>query len=277
MSSRQGRSGFARLGLAALVSWSSFPIILLIMSSFGVADSSLVSRATKGVTADNYVRLFVEWGEFTRALGNSALVAGATVVIALSAATAAAYVLSRSRGRQRNLLKRLSVGLIVTRMLPPIVITIPIFPLLRNTGLFDTTFALVVVYSALYVTLGVFLMKSFLDAIPVELEEAALLDGCTRFEAFRKVTLPLVRGGLVATGVFIGLDAWNEYLFALTFTSNNARTAPLVIGEMLGAVYEVDWGAVLAASTIQLAPALALIWAVQRRLIGGMTMGALKG
>src|SRR5262249_23205512 len=152
-----------------------------------------------------------------------------------------AYALSRTRGRRARTLRRLSLVFILLRMLPPIVISIPLFPLIRAIGLFDNVATLIVVYAALYVSLGIFIMKAFFDDIPTEIEEAALMDGCTRLGAFLRVTLPLSKGGLIATGVFIGLDAWNEFLFALTFTSNAARTAPLVIGEMLGAVYEVDW------------------------------------
>jgi multiple sugar transport system permease protein len=189
----------------------------------------------------------------------------------------AAYALSRTRGSQVFGLRGLSFGFIAVRMLPPIVITIPLFPLLHQTPLFDTLISLVIIYTALFVSLGVFVLKPFFDEIPTEIEEAALIDGSSRLGAFVRILLPLARGGLVATAVFIGLDAWNEFVFALTFTSTDARTAPLQIGEMLGAIYEVDWGTVFAASTLQLLPVLVLVWGAQKHLVRGMTLGAVKG
>ncbi len=269
----------AWLALLVLVAWSALPIAFLAISSLKPASELLEVQALLPRHWDlgNYQRLLRDWPQFPRGLWNSVLVTAGTVVLALTVGAAAAYALSRTRGRAARSLRRLSLVFILLRMLPPIVISIPLFPLVREIGLFDHIATLILVYAALYVSLGIFIMKAFFDDIPTELEEAALMDGCTRLGAFLRVTLPLSKGGLVATGVFIGLDAWNEFLFALTFTSNAARTAPLVIGEMLGAVYEVDWGTVFAASTAQLAPVLIAVWIIQRQLIRGLTMGAVKG
>jgi multiple sugar transport system permease protein len=270
----------AWLGLLLIVAWSILPIVFVVLGSFKTPTelfSAVPTLWPSSPNFDNYVRLFEAWPDFPRSMFNSAVVTGGTVLVCLAAGSMAAYALSRTRGRGVGGLRALSFGFIAIRMLPPIVITIPLFPLLRQTAFYDSQIALIVIYAALFVSLGIFVLKPFLDEIPTEIEEAALIDGCSKASAFFRILLPLARGGFVATGVFIGLDAWNEFVFALTFTSTNARTAPLQIGEMLGAIYEVDWGTVFAASTLQVVPVLILIWLAQKHLIRGMTMGAVKG
>lgn len=270
----------AWLGLMVIVTWSILPIVFVVLGSFKTPNelfSAVPTLWPSNPNFDNYLRLLEAWPDFPRTLLNSAIVTAGTVIVCLAVGSMAAYALSRTRGRASGGLKALSFSFIAIRMLPPIVITIPLFPLLRQTVFYDSLLALMVIYAALFVSLGIFVLKPFLDEIPAEIEEAALIDGCSKPGAFFRILLPLARGGFVATGVFIGLDAWNEFVFALTFTSTNARTAPLQIGEMLGAIYEVDWGTVFAASTLQVVPVLIMIWFAQKHLIRGMTMGAVKG
>jgi multiple sugar transport system permease protein len=273
-------SVLAWIGLLALVAWSMTPIVFVVAGSFkspAELFAAVPSLWPANPGFDNYGRLLESWPDFPRTLLNSLIVTLSTVAICLCVGSMAAYALSRARGAGARGLRAVSFGYIAVRMLPPIVITIPLFPLLRQTPFFDTLAALAVIYSALFVSLGIFVLKPFFDEVPTEIEEAALIDGCSRLGAFFRVLLPLARGGVVATGVFIGLDAWNEFVFALTFTSTEARTAPLQIGEMLGAIYEVDWGTVFAAATLQVVPVLAMVWLAQKHLIRGMTMGAVKG
>jgi multiple sugar transport system permease protein len=277
---RSTRNLLAWAALLMLIGWSVLPIAFIVLGSlktpaelFRTGPSLLPSSPS----LRNYENLLATWPDFPRTMVNSAIVAGATILFSLLVGSMAAYALSRTRGAGSSVLRALSFGFIAVRMLPPIVITIPLFPLLRESGLFDTLLVLVVVYTALYVSLGVFMLKAFFDEVPRELEEAAFIDGCSHLGAFVRILVPVARGGFVATAVFVGLDAWNEFLFALTFTSTAARTAPLQIGEMLGAIYEVDWGSVFAASTLQVLPVLVMIWLAQKQLIRGMTMGAVKG
>ncbi len=203
----------AWLMLLALVAWSIFPIAFVVLGSFKPAKelfASVPALWPTHPTLDNYARLLTEWPDFLRTLFNSGIITLSTVLCCLVIASMAAYALSRTRGSQALGLRGLSFGFIAVRMLPPIVITIPLFPLLHQTPLFDTLISLVIIYTALFVSLGVFVLKPFFDEVPTEIEEAALIDGSSRFGAFVRILLPLARGGLVATAVFIGLDAWNE-------------------------------------------------------------------
>ena len=274
------REGLAWLALLVLVAWSISPIAFVVLGSFKRPPelfATVPDLLPRDPSFDAYVSLLTTWPDFPRTMLNSLATTGLTVLIGVLLASMAAYALSRSRGEGAKLLRQISSGFIAVRMLPPIIITIPLFPVLRDTGLFDSIAVLVLLYVAFFVSLGVFILKAFLDDVPREIEEAALIDGSSRLGAFVRVVVPVARGGFVATAVFIGLDAWNEFLFAMTFTSTAARTAPVQIGEMLGAIYEVDWGSVFAASTLQLLPVLILVWLAQKHLVQGMTMGAVKG
>jgi multiple sugar transport system permease protein len=167
--------------------------------------------------------------------------------------------------------------LITIRMFPPIVVIIPLFPVMNALGLLDTLAPLVFAGAAFGVSIATLLLKAFIDDIPPELEEAALIDGCTRFQAFYRVTLPLIAPGLAAVVVFISVGLWNEYLLPLVFTSSNARTAPVTIAIAINNIEGVQWGMLLAMSTIHLIPMLVLVMLMHKRLVQGMTMGAVKG
>ena len=149
--------------------------------------------------------------------------------------------------------------LIFIRLIPPIVITLPLFPVVNWLGLNDTHLILIVLYATFFVSLGTMVMRTFIDQIPRELDEAAHgRRGDSRARSCRKVILPLAAQGMVAVAVFVIVFAWNEFLFAFIFTTTRAKTAPLVISEMIGAVDGVEWGVLFAAATVQLLPVLAL-------------------
>jgi len=167
-------------------------------------------------------------------------------------------------------------GMLAARMLPPIIITVPLFPALNALRLNDTHLLLILLYAAFYVSLGTWIMRAFVAQIPLELEEAAAVDGAGIGTILVRIVLPLVVPGLIAVGLFVVVFAWNEYVFAMIFTTRNARTAPVVIGEMLGTVEGVQWGVIFAAATVQLVPVLALVIALQRFLVAGLTAGAVK-
>jgi multiple sugar transport system permease protein len=136
---------------------------------------------------------------------------------------------------------------------------------------------LILLYATFFVSLGTMIMKTFIDQIPRELDEAAVVDGASAWQTVTRVVLPLAAQGMIAAGVFVFVYAWNEFLFAFIFTTTRAKTAPLVISEMTGAVDGVEWGVLFAATTLQLAPIVLFVIIAQRYLIAGLTAGATKG
>jgi multiple sugar transport system permease protein len=255
--------------------WSAFPIALVVLSSFKPASEifAVPPSFVFTPTLDNYLVLWREHGAFFRALGSSLVVTLGTAVLVIAASTLAGYVYARYRSR---LLSGTAFGLLAARMLPPIIITVPLFPALNALHLNDTHTLLVLLYAAFYVSLGTWIMRAFVAKLPPELEEAAAVDGAGLGAILWRVVLPLVVPGIIAVAIFVVVFAWNEYVFALIFTTRNAKTAPVVIGEMLGTVEGVQWGVIFAAATVQLVPVLALVVALQRYLVAGLTAGAVK-
>jgi multiple sugar transport system permease protein len=266
----------ARLALAALVVvWSGLPIALVVLSSFKAPAQvfEVPPRILFAPTLDNYRALWVTSPEFFRALGNSLVVTAGATLLALVASVGSGYVFARFRGRS---LDGIALGILVVRMMPPIIVTVPLFPIVNALGLNDTHALLIALYAAFYVSLGTWMMRTFIRQLPYELEEAAAVDGATVMQILRRVVLPLAVQGLIALALFVVVFAWNEYVFAMVFTTRNAKTAPVVIAELLGTAEGVQWGMIFAAVTIQLLPVLVLVIALQRFLIAGLTAGAVK-
>ncbi|MCW1934888.1 carbohydrate ABC transporter permease [Pararhodobacter zhoushanensis] len=205
---------------------------------------------------------------------NSAIITVGATVLAVAASTCAGYIYSRNSSRFLN---GSVLFLIVVRLIPPIVITLPLFPIVNFLGINDTHGVLMVLYATFFVSLGTVLMRTFIDQIPRELDEAAQIDGAGRLTILRRVIVPLASPGILAVAVFVVVFAWNEFLFAFIFTGTNAKTAPLVISEMIGSIDGVDWGILFAASTVQLAPVLLFVVFMNRFLVAGLTAGATKG
>ena len=263
------------LALAAVLLWSGYPILLVAWSSlrqprdiFG-GGGSLWSLTTR-----NYANLWERWPDFFHNLANSLVIALCATALTLRVSFLAGYVYSRRAGRA---LTASAFFMILVRLLPPIVLTLPLFPAVNWLHLNDTRTVLVVLYCAFFVSLGTWIMKAFIDQLPRELEEAAAIDGAGLLQTLRLVVLPLSYAGLIATSVFIMVFAWNDFLFAFIFTAVDAKTAPLVISEMVGAIDGVDWGIVFAAATLQLLPILVFVILVQKYLIAGLTAGTVKG
>ncbi len=264
------------LAVAALIAWSAFPILLVVVSSFKPPRDIFVypPRWLFEPTFANYAGLWTRWPDFFRNLANSAIVAvGATALAVLSSALAA-FVYSRFRSK---LLTASAFFMIFIRLFPPIVITLPLFPAVNALALNDTHVVLILLYATFFVSLGTLVMRTFVDQIPRELDEAAMVDGAGPLAVFRRVILPLSAQGMIAVGVFVLVFAWNEFLFAFIFTTTKAKTAPLTLSEMTGAVDGVEWGVLFAATTLQLAPIVTLVILAQRYLIAGLTAGATKG
>jgi len=167
--------------------------------------------------------------------------------------------------------------MVAIRLLPPIVITLPLYPVADFLRLSDSYTILILLYATFFVSLGSMILKTFIDGIPDELDQAATIDGASEWQVLWRIIVPLSAQGMVAASVFVFVYAWNEYLFAFIFTTTNAKTAPVVISEMMGSLTGVDWGLLFAAASVQLVPVVAFVILVQKYLIAGLTAGSIKG
>ncbi len=264
------------VAVAVILVWSLFPIAFLVMSSFkpGQDIFAVPPKLVFSPTVQHYVELWNGWGVFFSGLLNSTIITAGATIIAITTSTAAGYVYSRYSSR---MLDASVMFLIIVRLIPPIVVTLPLFPIINAIGLNDTHIVLMVLYATFFVSLGTVLMRTFIDQIPRELDEAAQIDGAGRLTILRRVIVPLAAPGILAVAVFVVVFAWNEFLFAFIFTATKAKTAPLVISEMIGSIDGVDWGVLFAASTVQLIPVLLFVIFMNRYLVAGLTAGATKG
>lgn len=213
---------------------------------------------------------------FGQYLLTSALVSVISTLCALVMGTLAAYGLSHFRLPHR-LDKHLALWILSTRMFPPIVTVVPLFLMMRDVRLLNTRLSLIIVYTAFNLPFVVWMMRGFFGEIPRELEEAARVDGDSRLGALRRVVLPLVAPGLAATAVFCLIISWNEFLFALVLTQTDAAmTLPVGIAGRV-TQYEIKWGVMSAAATVAMMPILVFALAVQRYLVRGLSLGAVKG
>jgi ABC-type glycerol-3-phosphate transport system permease component len=225
------------------------------------------------VTFDSFVRVWTE-SYFPVYFRNSLLVNGASVAISLVLSVHAAYGLARFRFRGKT---ALLMGLLATSMIPGIAILVPLYNLSVQTGLYNSFPGLIIVYSAWNVPLLVWLLKGFFESIPVELEEAALVDGCTRWRAFYLVVAPLVGPGLLAGAILTMMFVWNDFLIGFTLTiSETKRLLPVGLFAYISNV-GIDWGQLTAASIIALLPVVFAFLVMQKWLVQGLTAGAVKG
>jgi multiple sugar transport system permease protein len=217
---------------------------------------------------------------FNRAFGQylitSAIVAVSSTICALVIGTIAAYALARFKMPGR-LDRKLSLWILSTRMFPPIVTAVPLFLLIGDLGLLNTRASLIILYTGFNLPFVVWMMRGFFIEVPRELEEAAMVDGDSRLGALRRVLLPLVAPGLAATAVFCLIISWNEFLFALVLTQTDAAmTLPVGIAGRV-TQYEIKWGVMSAAGVVAMVPILLFAMAVQRYLVRGLSLGAVKG
>ncbi|WP_249714359.1 carbohydrate ABC transporter permease [Rhizomonospora bruguierae] len=213
----------------------------------------------------------VGFGSFFR---NSAIVAVATVLAGSLVALLAATAVARYRFRFRT---AFLVMLLVVQMVPLEALVIPLFLMIRRLGLYDTLASLILVYLAFSLPFAVWMLRGFVAAVPRDLEEAAEMDGASRWQTFWRVLLPLVAPGLVATSIFSFITAWNELIFALTFLSDEGKyTLPVAMTFFFGRD-DTAWGAVMAASTLLTLPVMVFFLVVQRRMVSGLVSGAVKG
>jgi trehalose/maltose transport system permease protein len=266
--------------IAAIFVYTVFPFIWAIRSSI-TPDGDLFSTPLQYFPADPtlaHYREVLNSGEFQRALINSTIVAGAVTLISLVLGSIASYALGRFRFRGRAFAMYLMLSMTI---FPQIAILGALFTLINDFGLFNTLPALI--FSDLILTLPftVWVLTSFMAALPKDLEEAAYVDGATPLQVFYKVLLPLIAPGLVTTGLLAFITAWNEYLYALSFTQDpEHHTITVAITTFTsgkGNTFEQPWGQIMAATVVVTIPLIVLTLMLQRRILAGLTAGAVKG
>jgi trehalose/maltose transport system permease protein len=270
-----GRIGFWIL-VTAIAVFSLFPFYYAVISSFRSGNSLFtVAYWPDALDLSNYTAVF-ERQPFGRNIVNSIIVATAVVGLSLFLGVTAAYALGRVafRGRALLLLTILSVS-----MFPQVAVLSGLFELIRSLGLYNSLPGLILANLILTLPFTVWVLTTFMRELPRELEEAALVDGAGPWTTMWRVFLPLMGPAMVTTGLLAFIVAWNEFLFALTFTlSNEMRTVPVAIALMSGSsAYELPWGNIMAASVIVTLPVVLLVLVFQRKIVSGLTAGAVKG
>lgn len=264
--------------VAVIVVFSVFPFYYAIITSFrtgeGLYDSSLLLNT---LNPQNYVDLLGNTDQpFLKHLWNSIMVSTAVVIVSLFVSVTSAYALGRVnfKGRGFLLLMVLAVS-----MFPQVAVLSGMFEMMRAFGLYGKTLGLILPYMIFTLPFTVWVLTTFMRGLPKELEEAAIMDGCTPWRIIKDVFMPLMWPALVSTGLLAFIAAWNEFMFALTFVnSNDSRTVPVSISLLSGASqYELPWGKIMAASVIVTLPLIAMVLAFQRKIVSGLTAGAVKG
>lgn len=269
------RAGLA-LACAALLIFLLFPFYYAVVTSLKTGSASFrVDYWPTAFDLDNYVRI---WSEqpFARNIFNSVVVSTGVVALSLALGVGAAFALGRVRFAGRSALLYTILGV---SMFPQVAVLSGLFEVIRVLGLYNNPAGLMLSYMIFTLPFTVWVLTAFMRDLPVEIEEAAIMDGAGPFTLVIRIFLPLMGPALAATGLLAFIAAWNEFLFALTFTlSNDQRTVPVAIALITGASeHELPWGNIMAASVIVTVPLIGLALVFQRRLVAGLTAGAVKG
>jgi arabinogalactan oligomer/maltooligosaccharide transport system permease protein len=258
-----------------------YPVLWVVKMALSPSQGFALSPSPlpRAVTLRNFIDVVTTHDEagrwlFGRQLFNSIVVAAAVTAVGVALACSAAYALSRFRfvGRRTSLR-----AFLLSQMFPGVVTSIPLYVLLDHLGLLNRLAGLVLVYATTAIPFCVFMLKGYFDSLPRELEEAVLLDGGTRFDAFFRVALPLARPALAVTALFCFLTAWNEFILAYTFMNDvRSWTLPVALQRYVGD-YSTEWGHFAAGAILVSLPVMALFFALERHLVGGLTQGGVKG
>ncbi|HHW13991.1 MAG TPA: carbohydrate ABC transporter permease [Firmicutes bacterium] len=264
------------LGAALVFAFAVFPFLWMLTTSLK-PNEEIFTRVPRLFPAhwsfEHYLAVF-QRGGFARYFANSAIVAVCTTLTSIAVGSLAAYALARFRFPLRSLFL---VLILSVQMFPLVVLIIPLFIIMRNLGLLDHYLGLILAYVTFTLPFGVWMLKGFFDSIPASLEEAAMIDGCSRMGAFLRVILPVAAPGVAASSIYSFIGAWNEFMFAMTFINKEEmRTLPLALQAFFGQ-FTVEWGPVMAASVVFTLPVLVFFLAVQKRLTTGLVKGAVKG
>jgi ABC-type glycerol-3-phosphate transport system permease component len=266
------------IAISVALVWSLAPVYWMLATSFKTDLEATRLTPTlwpAAPTLANYASLSGQSLPFIAFFLNTVISCLLTAAIALAVATPAAYALSRGRFR---LQQPVGYGILIFRMLPLVVMLAPLYLLLLSVHLLDSTAGLVVGFTTFGLPFAVWMMKSFIDAVPVEIEEAARVDGYPRGQILLRVVLPLIIPGLLTTAAFVFMDAWNNLIYPLTFiTTLSKQTLPAALVLSFTGQFKTDWGDMMAASTLTTLPLMVAFFAVQRSMVRGLTAGALVG
>lgn len=261
--------------LVAVVVLYGFPFLYMLFTSFKtpLETISVPPKLLPTVwTVDNYISALTRDGVLASFI-NSVVTAVLSTLISLALAIPAAYAVTRFRTRTGRIFIVLAL---VARMVPPIVIGVPMISIFRTLGISDTSLALAIAHTTISLPLSIWLMSSFFEAVPAELEEAAKIDGSSRLGALWRVVIPVTAGGVAVTAIFAFLASWNEFLFALLLTAVRSQTTPIVIANFQ-TQFGLDWGSMTALAVVYSIPVILLTLLLQRHIVAGLTLGAVKG
>lgn len=264
--------------LLAVGLWTLFPMYWMLVTSlksntevFHVTPELWPSRPN----FQSYSDLLFGSNTIFRYFNNSVITSVGTVLIAIVFSTFAGYALSRLKFRLR---RPLLIGILVTQMFPLVVLLIPLYLLYVSTQMINTYTGLILGFTSFTIPFGIWMIKGFVDTVPLEIEEAAMIDGCGRFKSMMIIVFPLIIPGIVATGVFSFMDAWNNLLFPLVLVNDvNMKTLPPGMILAFAGQFKHDWTGMMAASTIVTVPVVIAFVLLQRYLVEGLTGGAIKG
>lgn len=269
-----GRIG-SKVLVAVVLLWTIVPLLWMLLSSIKPADdlTATTPQVTFSPTLDHYRDLFSGGNNIGSYIVNSILAAGISTLIAVALGTLAGYGLARSSFRGKD---HVAFWIISTRMAPIAAAVLPLFVIFRATHLLGTTWGLVVAYLSFNLPFAIWIMNAFFADLPPSLEEAALVDGASRWTAFRKIAVPLVLPGIATTAILCLVFSWNDYAFAATFSGPDSQTLPIAASQLVTQT-EIDWGQLTAIGTIVVAPMIVVGLVVRKWLVTGLTLGAVTG
>ncbi|KPH77888.1 carbohydrate ABC transporter permease [Oceanobacillus caeni] len=278
-----GSTIFRYVFLVGSILFVLFPLYWMVITSLKTEGELFAKAQTffpKELTWEHYFDpvngIFASGSAFPQFFINSMIVSFVSMILCLVIGAYAAYSLARFK-MKNNRSEKISFLILTARMLPPIVVVIPMYLIMQQLGLINTHWAMLIVYTGFNLPFVVWMLKAFFEEIPEELEESAMIDGASRMKSFHIIVLPLVLPGFVATSIFTLILTWNEFMFAMfLLNSTNMMTLPAGISTFI-TQYETNWGALTAAATISIIPVLIFSFIAQKHLVRGMTMGAVKG